>query len=140
MKLKNFVKEKETSKPNSIKAFLKDDWKSRINEELKSNRNFVKKFSLEKELHNITQQRIRSINIMRVSSNQVFNGHDYLKNKKSIGVYDGRDFVLVYLGFNTGLRIGDLLNLSKHQFEDTKHLVVREQKLRKKKIIFRKLT
>jgi len=70
--------------------------------------------------------------------NLIYKIYDYLENKKSIGVPNKRDFVLIYMGFNTGLRISDLLSLRKYQFEHPKHLIVKEGKTKKtRKMIIR---
>ena len=72
------------------------------------------------------------------SKQLIYNIYDYLENKKRVGVRKKRDFALVYVGFNTGLRISDLLSLRKYQFENVKHLIVKEGKTRKtRKMIIR---
>jgi len=63
--------------------------------------------------------------------NLIYNIYNYLENKKSIGVAKNRDYVLVYVGFNTGLRISDLLSLRKFQFLNKEHLILRESKTKK---------
>ncbi len=63
--------------------------------------------------------------------NLIYKIYDYLENKKCIGVAKKRDYVLVYTGFNTGLRISDLLALRKFQFYNKEHLILRESKTKK---------
>jgi integrase len=63
--------------------------------------------------------------------NLIYNIYDYLENKKCIGVANNRDYLLVYVGFNTGLRISDLLSLRKFQFLNKEHLILRESKTKK---------
>ena len=70
--------------------------------------------------------------------NLIYNIYDYLENKKSVGVLKKRDYLLVYIGFNTGLRISDLLSLTRYQFENKEHLILRENKTNKlRKIIIK---
>jgi site-specific recombinase XerD len=59
--------------------------------------------------------------------------YNYLQNKKLFGVKKNRDYVMVKIGCNFGLRIGDILNLRADDFKDKKYLKIKEKKLKEKK-------
>lgn len=64
----------------------------------------------------------------------IYEIYDYLKNLIKIGVPIMRDYVLVYAGFNIGLRISDLLKLRvSHFYEGNKHIIIKEKKTGKTK-------
>jgi integrase len=64
----------------------------------------------------------------------IYEIYDWLKELNKIGVPRMRDYVLVYAGFNIGLRISDLLQLRVSQFSiERKHVIIREQKTGKTK-------
>lgn len=63
--------------------------------------------------------------------NLIYRIYDYLENKRSNGVKNKRDYVLIYVGFNCGLRISDLLSLTAQHFLDKEYLILRESKTRK---------
>lgn len=47
-----------------------------------------------------------------------------------------RDYILFILGINTGLRIGDLLNLKTKQLKGKKRVVIQEGKTKKKRTLY----
>jgi len=46
-----------------------------------------------------------------------------------------RDYMLIFLGFNTGLRISDLLKLKTYEVRDKEFIYIREQKTKKERKI-----
>lgn len=58
--------------------------------------------------------------------------YKYLKDKEMKHVAKMRDYVILYIGFNTGLRVSDILRLQAYQFNDSsEYLYIKEKKTKK---------